>query len=309
MTGASIAITGASGAIGSRLCRAAHASGLNVGALSRTRPADLPDRVPWHPLDLAQADLPRDALTGVDTVIHLASVISGETPDRETANDLWRVNVLGTRTLITAMAQAGVPRLVLASTANFYAPGLAEADERSPVAPTSRTLYLGSKAVQEWTAASLCRELGISFASLRISSVVGTGRSVIDNFAQRLSSGEQVRIANQGTFGADFVDVDDVVNGLLLAAGQSLDGIWNLASGERRLLGEVAADLALFAGKDASNQIVIDKHGDPDHGFPAINCDKLKAAGYRPTPYPDMLSKVLARVPTMVSTKAGGALR
>lgn len=307
MMGGTIAVTGASGAIGSHLLKRARADGRRVIALSRNKPADLPSDVPWRPFDVSYPDSFQNACAGADVVIHLASVICGETPDQQTAEDLWRVNVLGTRGLALHMAKAGVPRLILASTANFYAPGLSEANELSPVSPTSRTLYLGSKATQEWTAASLCEQHALSFAALRIASVVGTGRSVIDHFARRLTAGEPVTIARQGRFGADFVDVEDVVNGLLIAADQSLEGVWNVSSGERRLLVDIAADLALFSGQEISTAVLIDNKGDPDPGFPAINCEKLLSAGYRPTSYPKFLDRLLARARTDGTSLSNGS--
>ena len=193
-----------------------------------------------------------------------------------------------------AMGNVGVQRLVLASTANFYAPDMAEATETSPVMPTSRTLYLGSKAVQEWTAASLARQHGMSFAALRIASVVGTGRSVIDHFARQLIAGETVTIARHGAFGADLVHLDDVIAAFLLAVDQSLEGIWNVSSGQRKLLVDIAADLALFAGRDAASAVKVERDGEPDCGFPAINCNKFLAVGYCPKPYPELIRTLLA---------------
>lgn len=306
MMGGTIAVAGASGAIGRRLLERARADGRRVIALSRTKPADLPIDVPWRSFDLAHPDSFEDACTDAEVVIHLASVICGEAPDQQTTENLWRVNVLGTRGLALNMAKAGVRRLILASTANFYSPDLAEANELSPVSPTSRTLYLGSKAVQEWTAASLCEQHDVSFAALRIASVVGTGRSVIDHFARRLTAGEPVTIARQGRFGADFVDVEDVVNGLLIATDQGLEGVWNVSSGQRRLLVDIAADLALFSGQEISKSVIVDNDGDPDPGFPAINCEKLKSIGYEPETYPEMLDRLLARARTDGTSLSNG---
>ncbi|WP_068078288.1 NAD-dependent epimerase/dehydratase family protein [Novosphingobium lentum] len=286
-----IAITGASGAIGSKLVKAARNGGRTVIALSRRRPADLPGDVVWRALDLSDPGPIHDVLEGADTVIHLATVICGESPDDTTAQDLWRVNVLGTRALVAGMAAVGMRHLVLASTANFYSTDVAVATEDTPIRPTSRTLYLGSKVAQEWVAASRCEQLGLSFGSLRIASVVGTGRSVIDLFALRLQRGQPVTISSNGTFGADFVDVDDVVSGLLLASDHSLQGSWNLSSGRRRLLIDVANDLAKLAGC-SDKSIEVTEAGLPDHGFPAINCDKLRAEGYQPTAYADTLEKL-----------------
>lgn len=301
MRGATIAVTGASGAIGSRLVLAAHANGHTVVALSRQRPKDLPEAISWRQFDLVAPDTFADALAGVDTVIHLASVICGEAPDLHTATSLWAINVLGTQTLMAAMKSAGVRRIILGSTANFYAPDRPEASELSPIMPTTRTLYLGSKAVQEWTTAGLAHQHDIAFAALRIASVVGTGRSVIDHFARRLVAGEPVMIAGHGSFGADFVHVDDVVAAFLITVDQALEGVWNVSSGQRRLLVDVASDLATFAGQHPANAVKIEHEGEHDFGFPTINCDKLVSAGYRPTPYPQMINQLIAQAKATVN--------
>lgn len=304
MTAVTIAITGASGAIGSRLVSAANAHGYTVVALSRQCPKDLPAGVSWRQFDLAAPDTFAGALAGVDIVVHLASVICGEAPDHHIATSLWAVNVLGTQGLVASMKNAGVRRLILGSTANFYAPDRPEATELSPIMPTTRTLYLGSKAVQEWTTAGLAHQHGIAFATLRIASVVGTGRSVVDHFARRLVAGEQVMIAGHGSFGADFVHVDDVVAALLIAVDQELEGVWNVSSGQRRLLLDVAADLATFAGQHPSSAVKVEHEGEHDFGFPAINCDKLVSAGYRPMTYAEMIQDLINKAQATASSAA-----
>ncbi|MFZ2874731.1 MAG: NAD-dependent epimerase/dehydratase family protein [Phycisphaerales bacterium] len=71
MNPATIAITGASGLLGSALCARFASSGWRVHALSRTRPASLPPGATHHPCDLP-ATLDESAFDGVDAVIHAA---------------------------------------------------------------------------------------------------------------------------------------------------------------------------------------------------------------------------------------------
>ena len=52
MTGPLIAITGASGAVGTRFISMAHAKGFNLLALSRNRPETLANEIAWRPFDL-----------------------------------------------------------------------------------------------------------------------------------------------------------------------------------------------------------------------------------------------------------------
>lgn len=294
MTILTIAVTGATGGLGQHLLAEALGRGHRVIAFARGHREEREQGVVWHPLDLLSppADLPA-MLKGADVVIHLAAKIAGEATDPQTEQELWSVNVLGTRAVIKAMREAGVPRLVLASTANFYSPALAEATEETPVAPESRTLYLGSKAVQEWTAHSLCRDHGIGCATMRIASVFGHGQNIVDLFARRLAAGESVTIHDDGAFGADFVPTGDVVAGLLLAAEKGLTGVYNLSSGQRTLLLDMARDLARLTGRAADAVHIVPASGKADAGFPAINCARLRAQGYQPTPRAEALARLV----------------
>jgi nucleoside-diphosphate-sugar epimerase len=71
MNPGTIAITGASGLLGSALCVRFASSGWRVRALSRARPASLPPNTTYHPCDLPST-LDDSALRGAHAVIHAA---------------------------------------------------------------------------------------------------------------------------------------------------------------------------------------------------------------------------------------------
>jgi nucleoside-diphosphate-sugar epimerase len=190
-----------------------------------------------------------EKLRGVDQLVHLAAIIPGKVPSDEGDASLWNVNVLGTQRLIEAMTMANAKRLVLTGTANVYEPDQPEASETSAFGPRSRVLYLASKAAQEWLAASMCNAAGIDCAILRISSVIGDGRGIIDRLALDLASGQQIQIQDGAAFGADFIDCDDVCKGLLLAVEAKLNGAYNLSSGKRTELLDIVLELAQNLGR------------------------------------------------------------
>jgi nucleoside-diphosphate-sugar epimerase len=99
-----IAITGANGYIGSRLCRAAIAANWNVLALGR-RPISGKD-VTFAPYDFARA-VEVDLLKGVDALVHLAA-------DTRSANPDPLVEVAACRNLIQVCTAANV-RLIFVS--------------------------------------------------------------------------------------------------------------------------------------------------------------------------------------------------
>jgi len=115
-----IAVTGATGNVGSQLLpqllETPEVS--SVVGLARRLPASPDPRVEWHALDIAEADL-APVFRGADVVVHLAWLLQpAHDPD-----EMRRVNVVGSRTVFDAVAAAGVPALVHASSVGAYSPG------------------------------------------------------------------------------------------------------------------------------------------------------------------------------------------
>jgi uncharacterized protein YbjT (DUF2867 family) len=101
-----ILLTGGTGGLGRELVRATEAAGHTVRVASRrARPADAPPSREWARMDLETGAAVRDALAGVDAIIHAAS-----DPRRHA-----RVDVQGTRALAQAAREAGTPHLVYVS--------------------------------------------------------------------------------------------------------------------------------------------------------------------------------------------------
>ena len=289
-----IAVTGATGTVGRAFIAAAMAEGHDVLALARD-PDGVESGGACAPIDLLQEPCcDPDFLRGVDTVVHLAAAIIMDPQDRAEADRLWQVNVLGTGALVATMAKAGVPHMVMASTANLYDPLAGTADEHSPMRADRRSLYLGSKAAQEFHAAEGCRAAGIALATMRISSVVQTGGDIITRIAGRIARSEEAGIADP-SYGADFVALDDVVSGLLLACEMRLSGIFNLSSGRRVTLGEVGTIVRSQLSAEA-NTCPTDPGPGGDNGYAAADCAKLVAHGYKPSSIARIVERTLREV-------------
>ncbi|MCC3159941.1 NAD(P)-dependent oxidoreductase [Hymenobacter sp. 15J16-1T3B] len=101
--------------------------------------------------DFADAALLADALQGADAVIHAAALHAphvGIVPDSE----FERVNVDGTRLVVEAARQAGVPRLVLTSTTALFGHAIAEgraAWVTDDTPPRPRSIYHRTKLAAE----------------------------------------------------------------------------------------------------------------------------------------------------------------
>ncbi|TLF82707.1 NAD-dependent epimerase/dehydratase family protein [Nocardia cyriacigeorgica] len=111
-----VLVTGANGYLGRAVVEALETAGHEpVSMVRRTDALGTAVRV----ADLLDESALRTALDGVDAVCHLA----GLTRARESVDDpirYFRVNTVGTITLLSAMAAAGVRRIVFASTGSIY---------------------------------------------------------------------------------------------------------------------------------------------------------------------------------------------
>lgn len=288
-----IAVTGASGAIGSRLIGLLQSRGFDVVALQRDPGFQHSGQVSVRPFQLTDTteDMARQ-LADVDQLVHLAAIIPGKIAGAEGDASLWTTNVLGTQRLIDAMALADVKRLVLTGTANVYRTDQKEAFEDSAFGPQSRILYLASKAAQEWLAASMCHDNDIDYAILRISSVIGDGRSIVDKLARDLAQGQTVKIQDGAAFGADFIDCEDVCVGLLMAVETRLTGVYNLSSGKRTELIDIIMQLGEMMGCAPDAIQMVHANRPPDTGFPAINSDRLQSFGFAPKKLEDVLHRI-----------------
>ncbi|MEV0393763.1 NAD-dependent epimerase/dehydratase family protein [Polymorphospora rubra] len=139
-----VLVTGAAGFIGGHVTRALLAAGHDVTALDAGHPAahrGAPPAtvgdVPVRAADLRDADAVRDALTGVDAVVHQAAMV-GMGVDLDDLPEYVGCNDLGTAVLLAQMARAGVRRMVLASSMVVYGEGGYACAAHGPVRPEPR---------------------------------------------------------------------------------------------------------------------------------------------------------------------------
>jgi hypothetical protein len=165
-----VAVTGASGMIGTALVRRLHAEGHEVLRITRSAPS-APDQVRWDP---AEGELDPDALAKADAVVHLAAAGIGDHLrwTGKVKRDLLQSRVQGTRLVAETMADlarggqvSGGPRvLVCASGVGFYG------DRGDEVLTESSRGGQGFLAdlVRRWEAAAdPAREAGLRVVHLR----------------------------------------------------------------------------------------------------------------------------------------------
>jgi UDP-glucose 4-epimerase len=195
-------------------------------------------------------------LQKVDCVFHLAARVS--VPEsvlypRE-YND---VNVGGTVALTEAIRDAGVERIVMASSATVYGP-----QDGQPVAesawPHPQVPYAVSKLAAEHYIFALGELYSITTVALRIFNAYGPGQRVppvhapvIPHFVRNILSGASIVIHGDGRQTRDFVYIDDVVDALI-AASEARDvagKVINIGSGEETRLDELVNVLSQLTGR------------------------------------------------------------
>lgn len=168
-------VTGATGFVGTALCRALLERGLFVRAAvrDRTRPVAASEVVPVGGIDGATDWIA--ALEGIDVVFHLAALAHiVQRPDRSPP-PYDRVNADGTRRLAAQAAAAGVSRLVLLSSLKVNGEtsppgGLRESDPLQPSEP-----YALSKARAEAAVTAIAAETALRAVIIRPPLVYGPG--------------------------------------------------------------------------------------------------------------------------------------
>src|SRR3954451_24652016 len=143
-----VVVGGATGNVGTRVLSSLveEAEVDSILGIARRRPAlELP-KVEWEAADVRSANLTR-LFTGADAVVHLAWLIQPSRDEAQTES----VNVAGSERVFGAVADAGVPRLVYASSVGTYSPGPKDrlVDETHPTDGIPTSFYSRHKAAVE----------------------------------------------------------------------------------------------------------------------------------------------------------------
>ena len=279
-------VTGGAGYIGSHVVLALQEAGLAsvvIDDLSSGFARFVPEGVPFVQASILDGKAVQATLRDheVEGVIHLAGFkYAGVSVQRPLHT--YAQNVQGTATLLDAMVEAGVHNLVFSSSAaTFGTPDVDPVTERTPVGPESP--YGESKLIGEWLIADVARAHELRHTSLRYFNVVGSGshrlydtspHNLFPLVFDALAKGGVPHINGadyptpDGTCVRDYVHVADlahshVVAAQRLAAGETLEAVYNLGSGEGSSVRQIMDTIREVTGIDFTPEVRARRAGDP----------------------------------------------
>jgi nucleoside-diphosphate-sugar epimerase len=287
-------ITGGAGFIGSSLARAVVERGGEVRVLDsfltgrEENLADLPD-VELVRGDIRDLDTLRTAMNGVERVLHQAAVPSVA---RSLTDPLLsdEANVRGTLNVLMAARDAGVPRVVFASSSSVYGdtPTLPKVETMTP---NPLSPYAVTKITGEYYLGVFHRLYGLETVALRYFNVFGPRQdptsdyaAVIPLFISKMARGEAPRINGDGLQSRDFTYIDNVVQANLKAAETPGVGgqVFNVACGQRYTLLDLVAALNTILGTSIEPTFGPDRPGDVKHSLADISKAR-ELLGYEPS--------------------------
>lgn len=229
-----------------------------------------------------------DAMTGYDTVIHLASNPDIALAATEPAVDFDQGTLL-THHVVEAMRQTGASRILYASGSGIYGDlGDFEADEDyGPLVPVST--YGASKLAGEAMIAAYCYMFDLTGCVFRFGNVVGPRQThgVGFDFVRRLlEDPKQLEILGDGKQSKSYVYVDDVIDAVLLAADRAPRpfAAYNVATGDYITVEEIASLATAVVGIETGLTKFVFAGGNRgwrgDVPVVRLNTDRIRALGW-----------------------------
>jgi UDP-glucose 4-epimerase len=258
-------VTGGAGTIGStivdQLVAAEAAEVIVLDNLVRGRPGNLAGALAAGKVRLVEGDIrDRELVTslmaGIDLVFHQAAIrITQCATEPRLALE---VLVDGTYEVVEAAVDAGVRKVVAASSASVY--GLATefptTEQQHPY--DNDTLYGAAKTFNEGLLRSFRAMRGLDYVVLRYFNVYGPRMDihglyteVLIRWMERIEAGQPPLILGDGSQTMDFVYTEDIARANLLAAAGDVSGeVFNIGSGAETSLTELARLLIQVMGAE-----------------------------------------------------------
>lgn len=280
-------VTGGAGFIGSNLVETLAAHGHAVRVLDnfstgkRENLAPIIDQINLVEGDLVNLSDVRGAVEGIEVVLHQAAIPSvPRSVEDPIASD--EANVRGTLHVLVASRDAGVRRVVYASSSSVYGDQEPEAPKVETMTPKPISPYGVSKLAAEYYCQVFHQVYGLDTVTLRYFNVFGPRQdpnsayaAVVPKFITAMLSKNPPTVYGDGEQTRDFTYVGNVVAGNLLAANASPDQVagevFNLAVGGQISLNLLLETLKNIIGNEVAPTYAAPRPGDIRHSRADVN--------------------------------------
>lgn len=221
----------------------------------------------------------------VTYVFHLAAIPS---VPRSIENPLasHNVNATGTLNVLLAAKDNEVKKIIYASSSSVYGdtPTLPKREEMSP---SPQSPYAVAKLAGEYYCQVFSQVFDLPTVCLRYFNVYGPRQdpasqyaAVIPRFIGRLLKGEQPIVFGDGEQTRDFTSVKDAAEANILAAESDASGVFNIGTGKRVSISELAELVVRLMGTDSRPVYQQPRPGDIKHSLADVS--KARQFGYDP---------------------------
>ncbi len=228
------------------------------------------------------------AFKGADYILHQAALpsVPRSIADPVTTNE---VNVTGSLNVLVAARDAGVRRVVFASSSSVYG-NTAELPKKEAMTPAPLSPYAVSKLTAELYAGVFHRLYGLEVVILRYFNVFGKHQdpnseysAVIPRFCKSILRKESPVIYGNGEQSRDFTHVANVVHANLLActSPDAPGRVMNIAAGEKTSVNSLFANLKGVFNSSVSPSYASERKGDVRDSYADISLAH-KHLGYTP---------------------------
>lgn len=207
-------VTGGSGFVGKHLVEALVARGDRVRCIDLAHPGR--DDVEHLRADITDPAAMRDAIAGADAVFHNASAVHTRQHDESL---VWRVNLDGTKNVLGACRETGVPKLIYVSSGSVVYEGkdIENGDESLPYPSISQAPYADSKIAAEKEVLAANGD-GVTTVALRPHVVFGPGDARFLPAVIKHAKAGRLRVqVGRGEWLSDYTYISNLVDALLTA--------------------------------------------------------------------------------------------